>query len=660
MSKRETCTQLLARLKSQTDMNEELLNYVNNESSSRKDVMTIMTFLIKKNIDLDRIEILKKILDYHTLEQSDIDNIIDTILSTVYEHNNNYDIICLCDYFIDILIMKGYTFGNRYMHDMMRCGISSIYNMYVKKASGTIEELNNICRYYLSCYDHHYSTARKLSFSKKYYLAASEIFSNKTISEEIMISILRHNIIIGCPNCSFFSETSNKFYYHNVYNVVTVDLYEKFKNDYYQLFNKKYVMSHKMMLMLMLNIDVKCIVDDIMMYFQDVDFAMDFFVSNFGTCYIKTSYYGFKTYMETVIYDVENDRIDGYSIDVNVFKNIVYVAQHGIMKRVKNYKMLFRLFFGRSRIDKNVYDNGIFDYHHEFLDVGSYHMVVNASIDNVLGSVSNMNDTEAIYFHNLCVVRMCFLKIMFDMVDELELSGDDIEYASRMCDSVAMSIILKRVSVTERSVMYLCKQTKVSFSLKILKDLFDNKLMPKFEYIENVLFDPCDECEELIECFIENGMDVTKDVIQYCMYNRIYIKNYETYVMQYEDVIYDTFQNLCAKHDKNVRSNFNTHARRYEKFASRLLMRCRKTVSLSSYISESEFPKSEIIKYCLYNNKKIDKRVYDNVVKRNIIDAIDYCEKHQGYSPNEDTMMYIDNAYVRRAYMRRIIEGITK
>ena len=709
--------------------------FINNVTSSgnllsKKNITAIVYFLTKTRdnfllrVDDNNIKnvfnLLCNIFEHHPFSPKDVDMIARCHKNNAIKIRNRADenkcYLECCEKLFNLLIHVGHKFSlkqskcityfiflkNPYDHIYY---FANVFNSFVNNMKGTYEDSAYIYNHYYRYARHAPSTAYKRSseIANSCYKTFNDFFINNyqtsVITEDIMIMALHSNLLLTMHNTN-----KNKSYmlgtHYDNYIIVSTDLFEKFKKDYHSYANKTYEMTHEMFLLLMLNVNIELLHDDILKYLSSensIDFILSTFY-NYGTSlHNLDGAYGWDVKYYCLCIDVKNNTHTTCNIgQVYIVKNVLYVAHIGILHRVKNYKKLFGIFFNQNN-ETMCYSDDI-----------NYHI---NNVDNVNNTISkNFNNIDVtinnVYTHTNVVLKIypeidvddllffinkCFIKIMLNMKNEImknEITFDkeDIEIACIKCDAHAISIIMRQVPITDYAIKCMCKLSDKKKCINLLKQFFDNKIVPKFEHIyfhDEMIIYP--DFTSLFVFYIKNYPDILNDIINdvtkylcFYFYSEYHSKTdrYKKLYMSDEDNLYivnfveKNIRNLDEDSSAEIYDMMHNHLcdynfnRAHEFKTTRAIKRMK--VDNFNKIKNDRLllnvdhvlSKHDVINYCLYNNVSINKHVYDYLVEFDVFDAVKYCEDKFGFKPNKETLLTIKDPYIKKRYLERYLESI--
>ena len=666
---KNVCTNILKKYDNVENMFCCISTFIDTTELSNQDVSKVIKYFTKNKHPImhtcedDTCVILSKLLEKYTLSKDDVSTIISCMLLYASRADDK-DIPQSYSKIIEYMIKLKYAFDQKHICDMIKHKTVCVYNSYIDKLTGTIDEIDAVYIYHKRPRDAHLRNVKDcINAAKIFYDIVTNMFmkNNTKITEEVMLRIMMHNIhVIG--HC----ENNNDHYIYSTYNAITTDLYMKFKEDYHEMNNKNYTLSHKMLLYILLSFDgeIELLESDILNYFNNIDQSADFFASTFYSSFLGESYDDtaiefdiIETSRRIHIYDIENGTAKCYQLTNFIFKNIVYVAYLGILNKVKNYKMLFRIFFCENAVD-DLYTENKYAYisndaeHERYKD--KYDCI---DINNVYDKFKKMCSGGVIHTDinriDMLKVRTYFMKIMYDMRDEIIFEDDDIEYACEMSDGVAMRIIMKRIMITDNSIVNLCQNCDKFPDVKLMLDnIFDNRAIPKLEHLRKT------DNIDIINLFLEHGLDITEDLMKFCTFKGLFFEKFhdhiqgfshisdELYMMHYKSNISTSVKNGVNKYaDGKLHKTIDEMSAKFDENVHNIV----------DYLNNFYAIRNEFVKYFLYNNMKVSKSLYATFVNMDVHSIVNYCEKYYGYHPNMDTLMLLCDTIAIKYYTKRII-----
>lgn len=701
-----TCKDMLANCKKKNldDVRKNIMDFINNNNITQKDATMILTHICKKNKKLCAINneedltnphnvfaIFNKLLDIlNTFDNANIDLLVNCVENIDVNANNILNGSILDKYNkLFYRILEHHNFSSNQIITLMNHSIECVYDIFVNNMIGNHDELNILYNYYHFCfsdrsgiYHQHSLWSSRNECIKLAPLYCSAILKaciekNIYISESDIETFIRNNMsFMQILSCGRHINLSRQGIIHagqivkDVYTIFPLELYNKFKNDYYMTNNKKYVLSHKMFWLLMFSIDVEEICDDLITYFTSVKDSIDFFVCNFYTDGVKTAeFYNFAR-CYTSYYDLKENIVHEYDICDFVPWNIAYVAYLCISKKFDNYRKVFRIYYFSNSFVK-LYEDLTFNTveMHIATQQTSYNIPVTDS-NNLLDVCRKYlkNDDGTFVDRHFCYlfpcIRYCFLQVMYKMTiddnNKMIFDDDDIEHACQVCDSIAMNIILRKKDMTDLAMIYLCRKNFIASGM--IDDILNKKFIPKHDHIKDCFNN------FTINVFLKHGLEVNDDLIARGIYYGYFegliegnydikfpekhinnMSNYNAYYA-YAHMSDKTYKYCKNKSEESANSNLSTLLK--NKFRDDY---CIGNEMFAEILYGSMLAKYEVMRNHMLGFITVDKILYDCAVVHNDVELVHFYEKHFGFCPNEDTLSLIRNPFVLKDYLKRLI-----
>ena len=661
--------------------------YIESKKITSCEVSNIIAFLTKnkeKSIlfkhahNKDIFELLCKIFEQKTFMSSDVGSVINCMDFVFSKNIDPHDLANNFAFVYKKLLDIGYIFSSYQCKCIFYYGFDNvpvfkeIFNMFIKNMSGSMDDISIVYTYY---YNMHKYRCHHSNYDAIYCHTIHNFFMNSRtkITEDMCKSIMLYNLSFFEPKISMLTKIINyRYCAHSEHStemldaqMCNVEIFNKFKNDYYETNNKHYEMTHKMFMLLILNVDLEKISDDVLLYLSnnDKNKSIEFLCAIFET---STKNNDMSIFFS--LCDIENSRIDVYNLSKEIIKNVIFVVYLGIINRVNNYKLLFRIFYRMNHA--KVYDDDFFYvkkchsshdiyikdmlYKSALLDDDNVPLnldnIDSFSLENVMTYVKEYVQYQDIFkpFKLLCSMHVYFMKIMYDMQHDIIFDNDDLEYAFMIGNVVAINIIKNYVPITDKAIQYMCIRAQCDVTCHVMKELYDNKFVPKFEHIKYVNVNAI-ESLELLKLMMNYDFVINDEHVMYLCY--IF------YYRQTDDLINSLFKRLDDDKLYELHNIMNYtkktrmyHCYKYDKNTKQFEMKD----DVLFFLFCDVIPKKNIISHHLYNNINIDKSIYDHAVRCNDIDVVEYCEKHHGFRPNENTMMLITDPYIRKDYAKRL------
>ena len=689
MKKTSSCSRMLKSCKVR-DTIKNVTEYVEKNELSPDDVTEIIKHLTKNgkkshfDTDIEKVsEIFCDMIYKYTLTSSDVDMIIEKIIEKTLDSNigKKYcGVNKLTDAFnpiINAFDHKNYIFNEQQIYKLMHNSFGNDYvlDSFIKLAKGTKEDIDMICNHIAICMnilgDKHSLTKIMIDkHTQKCHSSISKIIlaNNITLTEEYMTHILLKTLHINLRYSNTCLESSNndddvKKLYCNEHVMIPLDMFKKFQKDYHNTNGNKYIMTHKMFYLLMLLVDITKLSNEIIDYLNLTD-SINFFVCAFYKRFSKNNIL-FKDTVHTYSYDTMCDvahrapNIINYEITNEVTNNILYVAELSILNKIPNYKNIFRLFFRFSCVDNNICNDDGWTFEHDNIHVPTVDLpTFDFSKESNTNRISEVRNTIMNHMTNnkqYCddIIRAYYLKIMSISINELDFDEEDMIYACMLCDSVAINILLKKVNITDRAITYLCTNPDTCTVAKTMMNLFDNKIIPKFEHVKYIMHG---SNYVIIDFFVRNGLGVTKELMEHCACHDVHMSNMSEHLNNYKHIQNELYLLLKYSKDRKIiaSNKYTLYSRRIHDNGLKIKNSCKECKMLKN--NSSIMHKNDLVAYCLYNNTSVTIHDYLYALNEGLYDVIEYCEKDCNMLPNEHVLMFINNPLTRRECIRKMMK----